>query len=282
MDREKKGGVLPYLMMLPSVLVMALVVIYPTLACVAESFVGESSGRYGLENYLYFFRDPMQIANTLYTLRIVVATVVFSIVIAYLLALYLRFSNSAVSRLVSRLYMIPRFVPGLVAVNGMITFIRDSGFVNRVSLQFGANWKLGLMYDEKGITLMNLWFNIPFAAMILAASLSGINDSEIEAARDVGAGRLRILTKMILPLTYKDLFVAATFVFMSNISAFTTPFLMGTAYPSMLGVSLYTLYNNQHYGQAAALSVIMFLLSSVSAAVYIYVNMREDKWQENG
>lgn len=281
MDREKERRILPYLMLLPSVLVMALVVIYPTVSCIADSFREETGGRYGLGNYAYFFQSAMERENILYTLEIVIVTVLLSIVVAYFMAIYLRFSSTPLSRAVSRLYMIPRFVPGLVAVNGMITFIRDSGLINRVSQQAGANWKLGLMYDAKGIVLMNLWFNIPFAAMILAAALSGVNDSEIEAARDVGAGRLTILTKLILPLTYKDLFVAGTFVFMSNISSFTTPYLMGTAYPSMMGVSLFTLYNNQHYGLAAALSVIMFVLSSVSAVVYIYVNMREDKWEEN-
>lgn len=281
MDRAKKFNILPYLMLLPSVLIMAVVVIYPILSCVADSFVEENGSQYGLGNYTYFFQDPAQLNNILYTLKIVILTVVFSITVAYFLAIYLRFSNTAVSRMIGRLYMVPRFVPGLVAVNSIITFIRDSGFLNRVSHQFGADWKLGLMYNESGIILMNIWFNIPFATMILAASLANINDSEIEAARDVGAGRARILTKMILPLTYKDLFVTATFVFMSNISSFTTPYLMGTAYPSMMGVSLYTLYNNQHYGLAAALSVIMFLLSSISAVVYIYVNMREDKWEGN-
>ena len=53
---------------------------------------------------------------------------------------------------------------------------------------------------------MNLWFNIPFATMLMAAALSKIPDSTIEAARDAGAERFRILRQMILPLTYRDLF----------------------------------------------------------------------------
>lgn len=60
----------------------------------------------------------------------------------------------------------------MVAVNGMITVIRDSGLINRISQLFGLNIKLGLMYNGKGIVLMNLWFNIPFATMLLAAAMS--------------------------------------------------------------------------------------------------------------
>lgn len=205
---------------------------------------------------------------------------VLAIGISYFLAIYLRFSDSFVGRMVSRLYLLPRFIPGLVAVNGMITVIRDSGLINRFSQLFGMNVKLGLMYNGKGIVLMNLWFNIPFATMLLAAAMSKIQTPAIEAARDAGAGKLRILREMIFPLTYRDMFVAATFVFMSNISSFTTPYLMDGTNPQMLGIALYTQFNNAHYEKAAALSVIMFLFSVLSAAVYVYTNMKENEWEK--
>lgn len=205
---------------------------------------------------------------------------VLAIGISYFLAIYLRFSDSFVSRMVSRLYLLPRFIPGLVAVNGMITVIRDSGLINRFSQLFGMNVKLGLMYNGKGIVLMNLWFNIPFATMLLAAAMSKIQTPAIEAARAAGAGKLRILREMIFPLTYRDMFVAATFVFMSNISSFTTPYLMDGTNPQMLGIALYTQFNNAHYEKAAALSVIMFLFSVLSAAVYVYTNMKENEWEK--
>lgn len=280
METKKKNTWFPYLLMLPSLLVMVVIVIYPICNGIYTSFQQEEKGGLGFENYLYFLQDKNQMASIVYTLEIVLVTVVLAIGLAYLLAIYLRFSDTKVSRAIGKLYLIPRFIPALVAVNGMITIIRDSGLINRVSQLFGLNIKLGLMYDAKGIVLMNLWFNIPFATMMLAASLSALNNSEVEAARDAGASKMLIFRKLILPLTYRDLFVTATFVFMSNISSFTTPYLMGTSYPRMMGVSLFELYNNQHYGQAAALSVIMFLFSAVCAGMYIYVNMREDAWEK--
>lgn len=276
---NNKNKFLPYILMFPSVLVMALVVIYPIINGIITSFEQEELGGYGFENYVYFLENANQKAGIVYTLEIVVVTVVLAIFLAYLLAIFLRFSDTKISRLMGKLYIIPRFIPGLVAVNGMITVIRDSGLINRIGLLFGLDIKLGLMYDAKGIVLMNLWFNIPFATMLLASALSSIKDSEVEAFRDAGAGKLLIFRKLIVPLTYKDLFVTSTFVFMSNISSFTTPYLMGTTYPKMMGVSLYELYNNYHYGRAAALSVIMFIFSAVSASVYIYVNMRKEKWE---
>lgn len=279
MRQKTLGKLFPYLLILPSLIILAGVVFYPIAASLLRSFQLEEGG-WGLDNYIYFFTDPIQRRNILYTLQIVIVTVVLAIGISYFLAIYLRFSNSWASRMIGRLYLLPRFIPGLVAVNGMITVIRDSGLINRISRLLGMNLQLGLMYNGKGIVLMNLWFNIPFATMLMAAALSKIPDSTIEAARDAGAERFRILRQMILPLTYRDLFVAATFVFMSNISSFTTPYLMDGNNPQMMGISLYTQFNNGHYEKAAALSVIMFLFSVLSAAVYVYTNMKENEWEK--
>ena len=113
--------------------------------------------------------------------------------------------------------------------------------------------------------------------MMIAAGLGGIPDSIIEAASDVGAGKIKIFTSMILPLSIKDVIVAATFVFMSNVSSFTTPYLMGGGNsPRMLGIALYDQFNRYlEYNRSAALSVIMFLICSVSAGVYIYTNLKK-------
>ena len=87
---------------------------------------------------------------------------------------------------------------------------------------------------------------------------------------------------MILPLSIKDVIVAATFVFMSNVSSFTTPYLMGGNAPKMLGIVLFDEFNRYlDYNRSAALSVIMFLICSVSAGVYIYTNLKENDWEKN-
>ena len=79
-----------------------------------------------------------------FLIALITMTVAIAIVVAYLLALYLRFVKSPISRAIGNLYLIPRFVPSLVAVYAMITVIRDSGLVNRISQSFGGDLKLGM------------------------------------------------------------------------------------------------------------------------------------------
>lgn len=268
-------------MVIPAFLVVMLTVAYPIVSAVIQSFQDEKTGEFTWDNYAYFFTEPAQLKNLLYTLFVVFVTVAVAIVVAYLLALYLRFTKSKISKLIGTLYLVPRFVPAMCAVYAMITIIRDSGLINRIGLLFGVNIKLGLMYHASGIIIMNLWFNIPFAAMMITAGLGAIPDSIIEGARDVGAGKLKTFTSMILPLSIKDVIIAATFVFMTNVGSFTTPYLMGGNSPKMLGIALFDQFNKYlAYNRSAALSVIMFLICSVSAGVYIYTNLKEQDWEK--
>ena len=133
--------------------------------------------QFTLDNYLYFFTEPMQIRNILYTLFVVLMTVVIAIVVAYPLALYLRFAKSKVARTIGTLYLLPRFVPAMCAVYAMITIIRDSGLVNRIGTLFGLNIKLGLMYHANGISTINIYQGLVTRRLIEVLKKEGIGVS---------------------------------------------------------------------------------------------------------
>ncbi len=281
MNKSLKRNIVAYGMVMPAFLVVMLTVAYPIVCAVIQSFQDEATGAFTLDNYAYFFTDAAQLKNILFTLFVVFVTVIVALVVAYLLALYLRFVKSKIAKTIGTLYLLPRFVPAMCAVYAMITIIRDTGLINRIGQLFGMDIKLGMMYHASGIITMNLWFNIPFAAMMITAGLGAIPDSIIEGARDVGAGKLKVFTSMILPLSLKDVIVAGTFVFMTNVGSFTTPYLMGGNSPKMLGIALFDQFNKYlNYNRSAALSVIMFLICSVSAGVYIYTNLKEADWEK--
>lgn len=273
--------------LIPPLLVSLGMVIYPIIQTVIQSFQDPETKAWTFGNYVYLFTEKVPKAAIWYTFENAVLTVFLSVSISYLLALYMRFSDSKISKMVGNLYLLPRFIPSLVAVYAMCTIVKDSGLIYRLSLLLPETSKLhgfkpGMLYNMKGIQFMNLWFNIPFATMIIVAALAGIPESIIESARDIGAGKLRVFFQFILPLSYKDVLIAVTFVFMSNISSFTTPYIIGPNHPQFLGVYLRKLFSNMEYELAAAVSVVIFLFSSASAFVYLYTNMKESAWESKG
>lgn len=270
----------------PALIVALGIVIYPIINTIIKSFQDPTTGAFTLENYSYLFTNKLARAHIWYTIWVTTLTVLLAIFFSYLLALYLRFSDSKIAGVIRRVYLLPRFVPVLVAVYALKMVLSDSGLINRLSMLLPEssalyNFKPGLLYNAKGIIIANLWFNIPFATMIISAALSGISSSIVESAQDVGAGKIRIFFKMILPLSISDVMIAATFVFMSNVSSFTTPYLIGANHPMMLGVYLRKQFSSRKYELAAAVSCLIFLFSSISAIVYIYTNLKEKAWENN-
>lgn len=279
MTSTKQKQWLPYLMVLPAMTIMAVVVVLPICSTVVRSF-RTADGQFTWDNYLYFFTSAEAWQSLRFTIIEAVIVTALSVVLSFLLALYLRFVKSPVSRLLGRMYLLPRFIPGVAAVYAVMNVIKNSGTINRVAMAFGVDFKPNLLYDMKGIVLSNLWFSIPFSAMMMSAALSNVNDSYIESARDAGCGSLAILRRIILPLTYKDIIVSATFILMGQVGAFTIPYLTGPNNPKMLGILLYQQAGTyMDYERAAALSVLMFLLCLGGAIVYIRSNMKEEVWE---
>ena len=276
---KKNNNSKALLFVLPSFLIMLIVIIIPIINSLILSFHDEKNNKYNFSNYIAIFTDKNQINNIKYTLYIVIMTLILCICSSYLLAIYIRFSKSKAARWIEKIYIIPKFIPGIVAIYALMLIIKDTGVINRFLMIFGVDYKPGLMFTAEGIIMVNLWFNIPFATMLILSDLANIPDSIIESARDVGANKLRILIDMILPLSLRSVLITATFVFMDNIGEFTTPFLMGTNSPRMLGVALqqeFSVFYN--LPGAAAMSVLMFIISAVVGLFYIISMIKEEKW----
>lgn len=280
MKQKDKKVWTPYVMVFPAFAVMMLVVVLPIINTILQSFQ-TVDGTFTMANYQYFFTSKEAFQSLIFTAIEAFSTMLLAIIFSFLLALYLRFSKSKISKFIGRLYLLPRFIPGIVAVYAVMNIIKDAGFINRFLQLFGIAYKPGLLYDMKGIILCNLWFNIPFSAMLLSAALSAVEDSYVESARDAGCSYWKIFQKIIWPLVYKDVIVAATFILMGQIGAFTIPYLTGPNNPKMLGILLYQQVNTYlDYQKAAALSVLMFLLCLGGAVVYIKSNMKEEVWEK--
>ena len=140
MDKKKVRPWMPYLMVAPAFTVMLLVVILPILNTVAQSF-STADGQFTLANYQYFLTSYEAFESLVFTVIEALSTMLLAMVFSFLLALYLRFSKSGISRIIGRLYLLPRFIPGIVAVYAVMNIIKDAGFINRFFQLFGIMYK---------------------------------------------------------------------------------------------------------------------------------------------
>ncbi|MDQ0874738.1 putative spermidine/putrescine transport system permease protein [Paenibacillus sp. V4I3] len=276
MSKQMKMGILGLLLVIPSFLLLFVTVVIPIIISFKESLTNKSGG-YDLSNYTYLFTDKLMRSNIIFTLEVTIISVILVLIISYALAAYMRFNNGTMVKWIRNMYMIPIFIPSVIATYGLIQLLGNHGWVSRMLLLVNGGEMPRIIFDMKGIIIANLWFNIPFTTMLLGSALSAVPNSVIESAKDVGARRLQIFVRFILPLTYKTLLVAVTFVFMGVIGSFTAPFLIGPNAPQMLGVSMEQVFGVfQEKQLAAAIAFFTFLLCSVMGYFYIRSMITEE------
>ncbi|MGG1657841.1 ABC transporter permease [Brevibacillus sp. NRS-1366] len=277
LSKEKKSGILGLALVFPSFLLLLGVVIVPIFFSTKESLLNEQGG-YDFSHYTALFSDEVMRLNIWYTLKVTIISTVLVLAISYGVALLLRFSNGTAATWIRRLYLIPMFVPGVIATYAIISMYGNHGWLARFFTLFGIESFPKIIFDLKGLILANLWFNIPFSTMLLASALGGIPNSIIESAKDAGAGKWQLFFRFILPLSYKTMLVAVTFVFMGVIGSFTAPYLIGPNAPQVLGVAMHQVFSvYQETAQASALAVFMFLLCSAMGYFYIRTMTKDAK-----
>ncbi|MZQ81421.1 ABC transporter permease subunit [Paenibacillus sp. 5J-6] len=276
MSKQMKMGIFGLLLVIPSFLLLFVTVVIPIIISFKESLTNKSGG-YDLSNYTYLFTDKLMRSNIIFTLEVTVISVILVLIVSYALAAYMRFNTGTMVKWIRKLYMIPIFIPSVIATYGLIQLLGNHGWVSRMLLLVNGGEMPRIIFDMKGIIIANLWFNIPFTTMLLGSALSAVPNAIIESAKDVGARKLQIFVRFILPLTYKTLLVAVTFVFMGVIGSFTAPFLIGPNAPQMLGVSMEQVFGVfQEKQLAAAIAFFTFLLCSVMGYFYIRSMITEE------
>ncbi len=275
----------------PPIAILLLLIILPaiqaltfSLGLVPSENVTFSSGQHlvrsdipTLEVYRQLLASPFVIDDLRLTLSVTVLSVIFVAIVGYILALYVRFGSGWLPRIVRSLYLIPMFVPVVIASYAAVTFYVDRGFLASLF------WHLGLgytspAYKPAGIVITQVWYNIPFAVLMLGSGLDGIEQELIDSAHDVGAGFFSVLWRIILPLNLVPLLIVLTFTFIGVIGSFTIPFLIGPNAPQMIGVAIQAYFSNYNQPQpAVAMAVIVFAIAALAGVLYVWATSRSNR-----
>ena len=207
-------------MLAPAAVVMLLVSLYPTLQSFWVSIHhwdlrDPQSGHpfVGVENYQTILSDPAFWHSVRITAVFVILAVVIEVTLALLIALALNrpFRGRGFVRVLALLpWAIPPVVNGIMwkwilnpsfgAANGLLESL---GVIDQYIIWLGEPFRALLL-----VVFADVWKETPFIMLILLAALQAVPKQLYEAARVDGAGRIRTLFSVTLPLIRPTLFVA--------------------------------------------------------------------------
>lgn len=234
-ERRRPIGLL--LVAVPVLLVIWLI-IWPIISAVIQTVwvkTPEGGNSFSVETYRFFFSDGYSLSNLSITLWTTGVCAILLLVVCLPIALYLRFSDSKVAAYVQGLAIFPMFVPSIILSFAFIRVLGPNGTVDLVLNAVGLPKIRSPYLTPWGPVIGLVWDNIPLTVLILLSGLGNVSNQAIEAARDVGAGKLALLWHIILPRISNSILVAISFAVLGIFSAFTLPYVLGPAAPEMMG-----------------------------------------------
>lgn len=227
-----------------------------------------------LQVYKNLFTSRYFLADLGLTLFVTLVSVALILLLAYGLALYVRFSKGFLPGAVRSLYLVPMFIPVVIASYALTTFYVDNGLLQAFLAHLGLGY-ISPIYERSGIILGQVWQGIPFAVLLLGSGLDGLAQEQIEAAQDAGAGALTVFFRIVLPLNLVPLLIVATFSFIGVVGSFTIPYLIGPNAPQMLAVEMRSYFSSYNQPQpAVAMAIITFIIAAVAGALYVWGTSR--------
>jgi putative spermidine/putrescine transport system permease protein len=176
------------------------------------------------------------------------------------------------------LYRWPLFIPFVVAAQCMRSFLAKNGLMNNTLVSLGIleiDQTTGFL-DWRGIVITFVWKQTPFVALLVAGAMASLDRATIEAARNLGAGRLRVLLEIVVPQVRGTLAVGLILSFVIMMSVLSVPLMINAQSPTMLTVDMAFRINFYgDYGVANALGFISYLMTGMVAWIYLRERVRE-------
>ena len=205
------------------------------------------------------------------TLRIGLITTVIALLIGYPLAHWMARMQSRLGHALVLMAVIAPMLTGIVVRTfAWMTILQDKGVINTTLISWGLIEKpLPLMYNEFGTVVALVHIYVPFMVLTLTGVIGRIDERLEQAARSLGAGRLRAFAEVTLPLSLPGVLAGSLLVFALSISAYVTPSLMGgtdvLTLPMLIAQQVGTSFNP---GFAGALGVVLLIVSLVFIIAY--------------
>ena len=260
------------LALLAPALAVILVFFVAPLAMSAVVAFRRKDGGLTLEHFAKSF--DLYTTDLLFTLAIVLTSTILIGLVAIAIAGYLTLGENPRAVAILRwLYRWPLFIPFVVAGQVMRTFLAKNGMLNHVLIGTGLIEPLSAqsLLDWRGIVVAFVWKQAPFVTLLLAGAMASIETQHIEAARNLGARRLRVLIDIVLPQVRGTLLVGLVLSFVTMLSVLSVPLMINPNSPTMMTVDVaYRINTFGDYAVANALCLLSLILAAGGAWFYLH------------
>jgi spermidine/putrescine transport system permease protein len=264
---------------------LTLFALLPTLLVLVASFLHKDNMTlvrlpFTLQNYTHLF-NTAYVHIFLKSFELAGLSTFFCLLIAYPFAYGIAQVKKQYRSMLLLLVIIPFWTSSLIRTYAILAILKSKGLLNQLLLFLGIiHQPLQLLYSDTAVFIGLVYDLLPFMILPLYTNIEKLDHTLIDAARDLGANRLTIFFRVILPLTKAGIIAGIMLVFLPAMTLFFIPVMLGGAKSLLLG----NLIQNQFltlndWPMGAATSVCLLLIVAIFIVVY-WKNSKNQNRQE--
>ena len=255
-------------LLVPGILFALVLFVYPFvygmgLTVQPSARIAEKWGDGVFANYIAFFNDPFIFDSVWITLKLAIPVALFNVLVSVPIAFKLR-GKFRGKRTLMTLLVLPITLGTVLTAQGMLIFLGRQGWLNKALIEMGLiDQPIQFVMNYWGVAISLIISGFPFAFLLISSYLSGIDPSLEAAARTMGAGWGKRLTRITLPLLAPGLATTFILTFVLAFSVFPSARLVGDAMGSTRVMSLmaFRAFGEQNdYSMASTIALMMGLV----------------------
>jgi putative spermidine/putrescine transport system permease protein len=258
-------------LLVPSFLAIAVTFIVPLIWLLHMSFYGDASMQtQSVSNYVSVIKDAFYWKIIFNTLWLGVLVSALTVLTSYPVAFFLARTQSRWRGLLAALAIAPLLTSTVVRTYGWMVILGNQGLVNSTLMGLGLiDTPLPISNNFSASCVALVEIMMPYAILTILSGLGRLSIDLESAAASLGANKLKVFLRIILPLSVPAIATAALLVFVLAISSFVTPRLIGGGRVFVLATEIYSEATvTLNWPLAATLSVLLLVLFGGVISLY--------------
>lgn len=228
---------IPLFLLAPGLILLILFLVLPLVSILMPTVF---DGGLSFSRYINFFQDDYNLKILMRTLRISLIATIICMIFGIPTAYFISRCDKKWRGLLMALSMFPMLTNSVVRSFAWINILGKNGVINTLLINSGLIQEpLKLLYTEFSILMGTIYLFLPIMIITLVGVMENIENDIMEAAETLGANKIIVFFKIILPLSAPGILVGSVLVFTGALTAYTTPQLLGGNKNMLLATFIY-------------------------------------------
>lgn len=271
----------PYILLLPSIVVIVTLIGYSFVMATAESLSNSPSL---FSNYEMVFNNDSFKESLWISFKVAWSSTILSIIIGMILTriLYHFFIHDNWKYIV----WFPMLIPHFVAAYLIFLLFSQTGWFSSLLFQMGVINEFPtfpiLVQDKSyfGVILSYVWKETPFVVLMLLPVYQEIDHRYTEVVKTLGGNNWDVWRSVELPWLWPTIVEIAIILFTFILFAFEVPALLGVTFPKMLPILAYEWFYEGDWSKRPYAQALMVSVSFITVAGSVIILLFLDRWRK--